>query len=177
MNILVLGCSGGGKSTTARKLAQILNLRIVHLDLLFWKPGWVARDVDETTELVKKELEIDGWVIDGNHHFCYLQRVENADILVWVDISRWRCLFNVCFRVLKYRGKVRPSMTEGCDEKVDVEFLSYIWNFRNTKGLKIAQLFEDVKETKQTFRLTNYNEVNLFLEKLEKGESFSINKN
>ncbi len=42
--IAILGCSGGGKSTLARALGEALDLPVVHLDQLYWLPGWVERD-------------------------------------------------------------------------------------------------------------------------------------
>ena len=45
--VLIIGCSGAGKSTLARKLGEKTGLPVVHLDALFWEPGWVesSRDV------------------------------------------------------------------------------------------------------------------------------------
>jgi adenylate kinase family enzyme len=37
--IAIVGRSGGGKSSLARKLAGKLKLPIVTLDVLFWRPG------------------------------------------------------------------------------------------------------------------------------------------
>ncbi len=39
--ILVMGSSGSGKSTFARRLSEITNIPAVSLDALFWKPGWI----------------------------------------------------------------------------------------------------------------------------------------
>ena len=38
--IMIIGCGGAGKSTLARQLGEKLNLPVVHLDKLFWLPGW-----------------------------------------------------------------------------------------------------------------------------------------
>jgi hypothetical protein len=38
--IMLIGSGGAGKSTFARELAQLTHLPIVHLDQIFWKPGW-----------------------------------------------------------------------------------------------------------------------------------------
>ena len=37
--ILVIGCCGAGKSTFSKELSAKLNLPLVDLDRLFWKPG------------------------------------------------------------------------------------------------------------------------------------------
>ena len=42
--ILILGCGGAGKSTLARRLGAATGLPVVHLDGLYWQPGWVAMD-------------------------------------------------------------------------------------------------------------------------------------
>ena len=42
--ILVMGSSGSGKSTFARRLSGITGIPMVSIDALFWKPGWVESD-------------------------------------------------------------------------------------------------------------------------------------
>ncbi|MFP5225212.1 MAG: hypothetical protein ACLGH3_06640, partial [Actinomycetota bacterium] len=39
--VLVLGGTGAGKSTFARRLGVATGLPVVHLDLLWWRPGWI----------------------------------------------------------------------------------------------------------------------------------------
>ena len=39
--ILVIGSPGAGKSTFARRLADTLDLPLMHLDQQYWLPGWV----------------------------------------------------------------------------------------------------------------------------------------
>ena len=38
--ILIIGCGGAGKSTLARRLGEKTGLPVVHLDKLYWRPGW-----------------------------------------------------------------------------------------------------------------------------------------
>ncbi len=46
MKIMVIGSSGSGKSTFSRKLGEILSLPVYHLDLYYWKPGWIETPRD-----------------------------------------------------------------------------------------------------------------------------------
>ena len=39
--VLVIGSGGAGKSTFARRLGELLELEVIHLDSLYWSPGWV----------------------------------------------------------------------------------------------------------------------------------------
>lgn len=39
--ICILGNSGAGKSTLAAALGDVSGLPVVHLDRIFWKPGWI----------------------------------------------------------------------------------------------------------------------------------------
>ncbi len=47
MKINVVGTSGVGKSTLARRLAQILSLPYIEMDRLYWRPDWQGTPDDE----------------------------------------------------------------------------------------------------------------------------------
>src|SRR5688572_11642762 len=40
--VLVIGPGGAGKSTFANALGERTGLPVIHLDALYWRPGWVA---------------------------------------------------------------------------------------------------------------------------------------
>jgi len=48
--VLVTGMAGSGKSTFSRSLAAKTGLPVIHLDLHFWKPGWIAPSEGEWRE-------------------------------------------------------------------------------------------------------------------------------
>ena len=45
--VLVMGSSGSGKSTFARRLSAMTGIPTVSIDALFWKPGWIESGRDE----------------------------------------------------------------------------------------------------------------------------------
>lgn len=128
--ILVLGNAGSGKSTLARELAQMLGLPLVHLDALFWQPGWGETPRDEWKQRVASILSDDAWVMDGNYLGTLPERLAAADTAVLLDISRVRCVLRVVRRGFRDRGTRRADMAEGCVEQIpDVSFLRWVWRF------------------------------------------------
>lgn len=45
--ITILGCPESGKSTLAIILSKRFNIPVFHLDLYFWKPGWIMKEKQE----------------------------------------------------------------------------------------------------------------------------------
>ncbi len=128
MKIAVLGFSGAGKSTLAARLGQALDLPVLHLDRVHWLPGWVEQEKGAELEQVGRFLDThDRWVIDGNYLSLWGERrLEEADLILLLQFSRWTCLKRVIRRQRENRGRSRPSMTQGCPEKLDQEFLCWI---------------------------------------------------
>ena len=84
--IVVTGLAGSGKSTLAVALAAKTGLPVIHLDLHFWKPGWVAPSETEWREKQRVVLAGDAWIADGNYHETLDLRLERADTLVVLDM-------------------------------------------------------------------------------------------
>ena len=133
MKIAVLGYSGSGKSTLARKLGEKYGADVLHLDSVHFLPGWVERDREEEQKIVSDFLDShESWVIDGNYKkLSYERRMEEADMIILMLFNRFACLYRVMKRYKKYKGKTRPDAAEGCNEKLDPEFVKWIlWRGR-----------------------------------------------
>lgn len=127
--ILIVGSGGAGKSTLSRQLGQLWNIPIVHLDALFWQPGWNPSPRPEFNEKVKGELEKPEWIIDGNYDSTIKLRAQYADLIIYLDFSNIVCLYRACKRAWIYRGTTRPDMGVNCPEKIDLEFVQWIWRY------------------------------------------------
>ena len=160
--IMIIGCGGSGKSTLARKLGEKTGLPVVHLDKLFWNPGWVSVSQEEFDRRHDAALAGDCWIIDGNFNRTLPRRLERCDTVIYLDYSRMACLLGVMKRILTTYGTVRPDMGEGCPERVDWEFLVWIWNFNKTKRKKYYDLLS-AQTGKEIYILKNRREVKRFL--------------
>ena len=126
--IVILGNGGSGKSTLARALGQRLALPVVHLDTLFWEPGWAEPDAEQFRTRVSEAIATDTWVCEGNYaRRTFDLRLPRADLIIWLDTQRLTCVTRVVMRSITNRS--RPDLAAGCAEKWDRVFLKYVWRF------------------------------------------------
>ena len=163
--IVIIGCGGAGKSTLARQLGEKLDIPVVHLDKLFWKPGWVEVPKEEFDELHRQELSKDKWIMDGNFNRTMPERIARCDTVIYLDFSRLACLMGVIKRVLTTYGTVRPDMGEGCPERIDFEFLKWVWNYNKNKRERNYRLLNEAEHA-ETIVLKNRRAVKRFLRQL-----------
>ncbi|HET6963956.1 MAG TPA: hypothetical protein VFH58_04230 [Acidimicrobiales bacterium] len=112
--VVVTGLAGAGKSTFSKALSAKTGIPLIHLDLHFWKPGWVAPSDDDWRERQRVLLAGDAWIADGNYHATLALRLERADTVVFLDTPWWTCA-----RRAFVRGIRRPPgsvMPDGCED-------------------------------------------------------------
>lgn len=164
--VLVLGCPGAGKSTLARSLGEALSLPVVHLDKLWWKSGWINRTEGEFDALLDAVLLGEEWVIDGNYLRTLPRRLERCDAVVLLDYPRRVCLLRALRRILSWRGRTRPDMAADCPERLDGEFVRWIWEFHRTQRPQVLELLDGWTGEKHVFRSPK--DCARFLAKLER---------
>lgn len=127
MKISIIGYSGAGKSTLAKILGEKYNCKVLYLDTVNFEPNWKERDVEECKKIVKEFMKNESWVIDGNYtKFEKKERLEEADLIIFMDFNRRTCFRQAYKRYLENRHRTRESMTEGCEEKFDFEFMKWL---------------------------------------------------
>jgi adenylate kinase family enzyme len=138
--IVILGCSGAGKSTFARALGARLGLPVVHLDALFWRPGWKEPEPEAFRAAVAAAVAGEAWVTDGNYvGRTFDLRLPRADCVIFIDQPRWLCVFRILWRWLTAFGRGRPDMAEGCAENFDWTFFLWTWNFEANSRPRILE--------------------------------------
>jgi len=97
--VVILGCTGSGKTTFGKKLAAKLGCEAVDLDELHWLPNWQTRDVDDFRARVREKSQMDKWVIMGNYSKTRDMTWPYADTFIWIDLP-----FFTVFRQLLARS-------------------------------------------------------------------------
>jgi adenylate kinase family enzyme len=91
MRIVVVGTSGAGKTTLARRIATGLSLPHIELDAINWQPGWrdlTRHDPELFITRVAAAIEAEGWVADGNYGPVRDIVWQRATHLIWLDYDR-----------------------------------------------------------------------------------------
>jgi adenylate kinase family enzyme len=141
--VVILGPGGAGKSRLALELAHRTGLPVVHLDHLFWRPGWTPAPLDEARRALAAAVAGERWIIDGN----FLsrggsERLVRADTVVFLDLPRRTCLRRALWRLL--RGRSRADLPAGCPEGFDLPFLRWVWRYRRADRPQVLVLLADL---------------------------------
>jgi adenylate kinase family enzyme len=163
--VVVVGSGGSGKSTFSRRLSEATGLDVIHLDSVFWRPNWERTPKDEWERKVRELIEGDSWIMDGNFGSTRKIRFDACDTAILLDLPRPVCMYRVIKRAIMYWGRSRPDMAEGCHEKIDLEFLSWVWNFPKQGRSRILDDLRSLSD-KSIYVLKSKREAESFLAKI-----------
>jgi len=115
--ISLVGCSGVGKSTLARRVAARCGLPHLELDGLFHQPGWTPLETEEFQGRVDAFMDRhDSWIIDGNYSRVRDRVWQRATLVAWLDLSRARTMRQVISRTWR-RARDREELWNGNRER------------------------------------------------------------
>ena len=174
--VAVFGNAGAGKSTLARRLAEITGLPLYPIDMIQFPDGYRpdAKDGgkiahEEYLKLHADLLRRDQWIIDGYGSVpSAWERFAAADTLVYIDLPLLTHYWWVTKRLVK--GLFRPP--EGWPENGPVwenSLSSYrvVWLCHRGLTPKYRQLVADASSSKRVHHLKSPAQLKAFLEAVE----------
>ena len=164
--VLVIGSGGAGKSAFAARLAARTGLPLVHLDALFWKPGWVETPREEWERTVGEIVARDRWILDGNYGGTLDPRLAACDTAVFLDLPRALCLWRVVKRRVRFHRRSRPDMPPGCEERLGLGFVRWIWSYPGTRRPGVLRKLAALRPDQRAVVLRTGAEVEAFLDAL-----------
>lgn len=155
--ILVLGCSGAGKSVFARRLRDKLGLPLIHLDNVWWRPDRTHISREEFDRKLDELLRGDAWILDGNYSRTYEPRIRACDTVIFLDYSEELCMQGITGRL----GEDRPDIP-WTEQSLDPELVAMVQNFRTETRPTLLALLEKYPE-KQVLRFMTRAEAETWL--------------
>ncbi len=159
--IIVIGSPGAGKSTFSKKLRDITNIKLYHIDMLYHKADGTHISKEE---LEKKLIEIfkeDSWIIDGNYQRTIEMRLKECDTVFLLDFPTETCVEGAKSRI----GKKRENLP-WIEEKLDEDFKQVIINFSKEKLPRIYELLDKYKDSIDINILNSREEADNFIKKM-----------
>lgn len=150
-------------------MSEKLGIELIHIDRVYWKPGWVEPSNGDWLARLAVILERDRWIIDGNYSATLEMRLEAGDTAIFLDIRRTLCTWRVIRRTFRYWRRTRPDMAEGCFERLDLPFLAFVWNYPTRSRPKIMRLLKLAEPSTQIIHLRSPREVRRFISSMQKG--------
>ncbi len=159
--IIVIGSPGAGKSVFSKKLNEITNIKLYHLDMLYHKADGTHITTEELEEKLIKIFEEDNWIIDGNYQKTIEMRLKQCDTVFLLDFPT-----DVCMEGAKSRiGKKREDLP-WVEQVLDENFEQVISNFSKEKLPRIYELLNKYKDNIDVNIFYSREEADNYIEKL-----------
>lgn len=161
--ILIIGLQGSGKSTFANKLGKKLNREVIHLDKIYFEPGWKhTQTKEEWRQAIKHLVAQDRWIMDGNYTSTLDIRIPAADTIIFFNFPKIVCFYRIFKRIFH---RAQPfDKAEGNFNKVSWDLIDKIIYFPRNK---ILEKLEPYKNTKKIYILKNSKEAERLLKILK----------
>ena len=131
--ISIIGGPGTGKSTLANNLENELNIPVYHIDAINYLENWNTRDKKQRDEIILNKINQSSWIMDGTYRSTLKERVEQADLVIFLNYSKFARIKGILSRCLKNRGKEKTDIP-GCKERMTFTFLKFTFNWEKIES-------------------------------------------
>lgn len=170
--VVIIGNSGSGKTYLAQRMADCLDLNVIHLDELFWEPG----GFDQKRPEVLVDVEIANfalsqfWIVEGVFGELAREFFQYAEILIWLDMDWATCMAGLRARHAENSKGSSRVETEESFRKL-LKWASEYWQRLGPRSYKgHQQLFSEFRGRK--IRLASRRAIENFLDTIPQVKIF-----
>jgi len=163
--IIILGPPGAGKTTMGKKLSRELGISLISLDMYFWQPNYKEPDLKEWQELNERIVLRDSWIIEGTYMKVIDPRINNCNLILYVNTPLFKCLFRAIFRTIKYYGRAREGMPSYCKERFNIGYYLKILSFDIRIGKRLKNRI--ISSDKRFIILNEETQLNILINSLK----------
>ncbi len=163
--VAVFGNAGGGKSTLAKRLAELTQLPLYPVDMIQYRAGGGEVPHDEYLKAHAELLQRDAWIIDG--FGCVTsawERFASADTLVYIDQPLFTHFLWVTKRLLKGLVVTPQGWPEGSPMlRSTINSYRVLWLCHRRLTPKHRALVAAARQHKRVHHLRSAAEMDAFL--------------
>lgn len=163
--VIVIGNGGAGKSTFATKLGKVTGLPVTPLDTIYWQSDGTTLESTEFDPILRKILQQDKWIIDGNYKRTLALRTSYADTIIYLDYPRWLPLWRIFKRYFKQLLGLEKTAA-GNPIRLDPSFVWWVLTFPRKKILETVR--ENMVTNSKLVLLQSLKQTNQFLDGIKK---------
>lgn len=138
----LFGAPGSGKSTFASELGKALGIPVYHLDVYRYGKEKKKTNQQEFVDILTTIINKEAWIAEGGSSSTMEMRYSKADVVIYFDIPRLICFWNIFIRIFNYHKDF--SRFRGTSWRI----LQYTWNFDSEKRVKIEALRQKYPQVK-----------------------------
>jgi adenylate kinase family enzyme len=164
--IAVFGNTGGGKSTLAKRLAELTRLPLYPLDMIQYKPGGGEVPREQYLKAHADLLRRDAWIIDGFGCVASAwERFSQADTLVYIDLPLITHHWWVTKRLIKGLFVAPEGWPENSPMWMStMNSYKVLWLCHRRLTPRYRQLVADVAASKRVHHVRSPAEMTAFLD-------------
>ena len=111
------------------------------------KKKQIEIDKTERDKIIEEKANEDKWIIDGNYNKTLMKRLENADLIIWLDYSTFAQVKGVLKRYIQNHNKEKEELP-GCKERFNLKFYKYVLTYNRKKRPDVVKMLEKIPKNK-----------------------------